>query len=291
MSRAIFPLCVVISLFCRALPAQSPDERGSPLAQVAFARDSDLGADPGSMGGSGGGAQAEYSGERGGAFSRFAAGATVSTLGIGVQAGTNLGPRLDLRLFGNYTNLTHRFTQSNFRVAVNVGMANAGAMVDFYPLRKFPLRVSPGYLYFNQNRVAASLHAEPDATFTINNVEYLSDNTDPVHGTGRLILGGSGFLATAGLGPMVSHTRKRFTFPFEIGVVFIRTPVAQFNLLGRVCSETITTFCEPAAQFPTFAENLAAQVKSWNDRVAPFHVYPIVQGGIAYTFSWRRRAY
>jgi hypothetical protein len=289
MSRALFPLCVVISVFCQALPASN--ERGSSLAQVAFARDSDPAADPGTMEGGGGGGQAEYSGERRGAFSRFAGGATVSTLGIGVQAGTNLGPRLDLRLFGNYTNLTHRFTQSGFSIAVNVGMANAGAVVDFYPLRRFPLRVSPGYLYFNQNRVAAGLQAGSDATFTINNVEYLSDNTDPVHATGRLILGGSGLLATAGLGPMVSHTRKHFTFPFEIGVVFINTPVAQFNLLGKVCSETITNFCERAAQFPTFAENLAAQVKSWNDRVAPFHVYPIVQGGVAYTFSWRGRSY
>lgn len=235
--------------------------------------------------------QAQYSAERGGAFSRFAAGATVSTLGIGVTAATNLSPRLDLRLFGNYTNLTHRYTQSGFQVSLNVGMANAGASLDFYPLRWFPLRLSPGYLYLNQNRVAAGVRAQQNATFTINNVDYLSDNADPVYGTGRLLLGGGGFTATAGLGHIVSRREKRITFPFEAGVAFIDTPSAQFGLLGRVCSVANPTFCQPAAQFPTFAENLAAQLNTWNRRVAPFHVYPILQGGVAYSFTFRRRGY
>jgi hypothetical protein len=235
--------------------------------------------------------QAQYSAERGSAFSRFAAGVTVSTLGIGVAAGTNLSPRFDMRLFGNYTNLTHRYTQSGFQVALNVGMANAGASLDFYPLHRFPVRISPGYLYFNQNRVAAGVRAQQNATFTINNVDYLSDNADPVHGTGRLLLGGSGFTATAGIGHIVSRRERRITFPFEVGVAFIHTPVAQFSLLGRVCSVADPGFCQPAAQFPTFAENLAAQLTTWNRRVAPFHIYPILQGGVAYSFTFRRRGY
>jgi hypothetical protein len=236
-----------------------------------------------------GGGQAEYSGERGGAFSRFVMGATVSSLGIGVDAGTNLGPRLDIRVFGNYTNLNHNFRQSGFHVALNVGLANSGAKVDFYPLHRFPLRVSPGYLYFNQNRVAAVLHAEQDATFTINNVDYASDNANPVYGSGRLRLWGSGFMATTGLGHIVSHARKRFTFPFEAGVAFINAPIAQFNLFGNVCTVNGPRVCEPAAQFPSFATNLAAQVATWNRRVAPFHVYPILEGGVAYSFTLRRR--
>ena len=284
MSRAVFCVWVLVSLFCSAAAAQFP---GKPRILMAG---NALTGDPSAMeGGSGG--QATYSAERGGAFSRFAAGATVSSLGIGVTAGTNLGPRLDLRLFGNYTNFTHRYTNSGFRIALNIGMANAGAMADYYPIARFPLRISPGYLYFNQNRVAAEIRAQQDAIFTINHVDYLSDNADPVHGTGRLVLGGSGFMVTTGIGHIVSHTRKRLTFPFEIGVAFINTPAAQFNLLGKICSQTDPMFCTPAAEFPTFAENLAEQLKSWNNRVAPFHIYPILQGGVAYSFSLRRRGY
>ena len=284
-SRAV-GVCVVFLCFSMSLEGQLPR-----VAAASLRAGGPLYAEADPMGGGGaggGGGQAEFDAEQGHPFSRLLFGASVSTLGIGAQSGTNLGPRVDMRLFGNYTNFNYNFTQSGFRVALNVGMANTGAKVDFYPLRRFPLRISPGYLYLNRNRLAAKLHAESNATFTINNVEYASDNANPVYGTGRLLLGGSGFMATAGLGHYVSHTYKRMTFPFEAGVVFINTPVAQFNLFGTVCSQT-TKLCEPAAQFPTFASNLAAQVKSWNQRVAPFHVYPIVEGGFAYSFNFPHR--
>lgn len=232
--------------------------------------------------------QSEYDAVRDNPFSRLLVAGTVSTLGVGVHAGTNLEPRVDLRAFGNYTNVNHSFTQSGFHVGLNISMANFGAKVDLYPLRRFPLRISPGYLFFNGNRIAAALHAEKDATFTINNVQYASDNAHPVYGTGSLKLSGSGFMATAGLGHFLSHTYKRLSFPFEAGAAFINTPVARFNLFGDVCNLTIRS-CQPAAQFPMFATNLAAQVKSWNQRVAPFHIYPIVEGGVAYSFSFRPR--
>ena len=284
MRCSLFPLSVVICLIFSVIPPQQV------LGEPHSSKDEATSAgDPDPMGGGGG--QAQYSAERGSAFSRFATGAMVSTLGTGIEAATNLTPRFDLRVFGNYTNLSHRYTQSGFRIGLNVGMANAGAAVDFYPLARFPLRISPGYLYFNQNRVAAKIVAQKDATFTINNVDYLSDNADPVHGTGRLILGGGGFMVTTGLGHIVSRSRKRFTFPFEAGVAFINSPVAQFNLSGKICSETDITFCQPAAQFPMFSENLAEQLASWNRRVAPFHIYPILRGGISYSFSFRPRRY
>jgi hypothetical protein len=248
-------------------------------------------AEPAGGAGGGGGGQSIYDAERDNPFSRLTFGGTVGTLGVGAAAATNLGPRADLRLFGNYTNLTHNFTQSGFRVALNIGMANVGGKVDLYPLRRFPLRISPGYLFFNGNRLAARLHAQPGATFTINNVEYASSTTQPVYGTGRLTLGGSGFMATAGLGHFLSHTYRRLTFPFEAGVVFIPTPVAQFNLYGQVCSQDANAFCQPASQFPEFSANLAAQVRSWNHTVAPYHIYPIMQGGVSYTFGWHHRGY
>jgi hypothetical protein len=242
------------------------------------------------MGGAGAG-QAEYSATRGSAFSLGGVGFAVSTLGIGAEFGTNVTPRLDLRVFGNYTNLTHHFSRSGFNIALDVGLTNAGGKLDYYPPlgRFFPLRISPGVLFANSNHVSASLHARQGATFTLNNVDYFSSETNPVFGSGRLSLGGRGLMLTAGFGHYVSRTRKRFTFPFEAGVAFISTPKAQFNLSGDVCSINDPTFCRPAAQFPDFYVNLAEQVVTWNRRVSPFSIYPIVQGGVSYSFSLRRR--
>jgi hypothetical protein len=283
MTRAASGIPVLLFSLCVAMHAQPPAR--SLLSFPAI-----LSADPNPnpMGGAGAG-QAEYSASRGGAFSLAAADLAVSTLGIGAEVGTNVGPLADLRVFANYTNLTHRYTESGFRVALNVALANTGAKVDFYPLHRVPLRISPGVLLVNHNRVQGNISAEQGATFTINNVDYASSNADPVHGVGRLLLGGSGFMVTTGLGHYVSRTRKHFTFPFEAGAAFIRTPSAQFNFFGTVCSETAVLVCAPASQFPGFTANLAAQVASWNRRVAPFHIYPILQGGVVYSFSLRRR--
>ncbi len=233
--------------------------------------------------------QAEYDAEQEHPFSRVLLAGTVSTLGIGINTATNLGPKVDLRTFGDYTNINHSFAQSGFHIGLNIGMANFGAKADLYPLHRFPLRISPGYLFYNGDRIAANLRAETGATFTINNVQYASDDQHPVYGIGRLKLSGGGFMVTAGLGHFLSHSYKRLTFPFEAGVAFISTPVAQFNLYGEVCSMTNVRFCQPAAQFPTFATNLVAQVKTWNHEVAPYRIYPIFEGGVAYSFGLRRR--
>jgi hypothetical protein len=283
MTRAVSGISVFLFSLCVAMHAQ-------PRAHSSWSFPALLAAEPSPnpMGGAGAG-QVEYSASRGGAFSLAAADLAVSTLGIGAEVGTNLGPRVDLRVFANYTNLTHRYTESGFRVALNVALANTGAKVDFYPLQRVPLRISPGFLLVNHNRVQGNISAEPGATFTINNVDYASSDADPVHGAGRLLLGGSGFMVTTGLGHYVSRTRKRFTFPFEAGVALIRTPTAQFNFFGTVCSESEVPVCAPVSQFPGFSTNLAAQLASWNRQLSPFHIYPILQGGVAYSFSLRRR--
>jgi hypothetical protein len=208
-----------------------------------------------------------------------------STLGTGGQIATNLPYHLDLRLFGNYTNFDWKLYHSLFYVLVNIGMSNAGGTVDFYPWKS--LRLSPGFLFDNADRVAAGLSAEPNATFTLNNVTYTSDNADPVYGTGRLVLGGRGFMATTGWGHYVARDGKHFTFPFEIGAAFIHKPMVSFDLLGDICTAQ-GYHCLPAIDYPGFESNLNAQLASWNRTVAPYHVYPLIGGGIAYTFRIRK---
>jgi len=219
-------------------------------------------------------------------FTRASFFLSASSLGIGGQISTNVSPHLDLRLFGNRASITtHHWSQQDFSIAVNGGFANVGAMADGYPFHK-PFRFSAGYLVYNGNRVRADLHAKQNAVFTINDIDWISDNADPVHGTGRLALGGSGFLLTAGYGRMVSRTEKHFSFPFEAGVAFIDTPRVTMNLDGQICTVQGLN-CQPAVTYPGFADALATQLASWNKTAAPFHVYPIVQGGVAYTFRIR----
>jgi hypothetical protein len=239
--------------------------------------------DPGA--GSGAGGQVEPSAYADRYLTRASIGGSVSTIGTGGEVATNLPDHIDVRFFGNFTDIDWKETDSGFYVVVNIGMANTGVFGDFYPWKS--LRISPGFLYYNTDRLRGDVQAESGATFTINNVNYSSQDSNPVHGIGRLRLGGRGFMATAGWGHYVSRNEKHWTFPFEAGVAFIDTPTATFNLEGNVCNATGHD-CQPAATFPGFESNLQQQLATWNSDVKPFHIYPIAEGGVAYTFNYRR---
>lgn len=219
-------------------------------------------------------------------FTRASLFLSVSSLGIGGQLSTNVSPHLDVRVFGNRASITsHHWSQNDFSIAVNAGFANVGAMADAYPFR-LPFRLSAGYLFYNGDRIRADLHAKQNSVFSINDTDWVSDNADPVHGTGRATLGGNGFVLTAGYGRMVSRSEKHFSFPFEAGVAFIDKPMVAINLEGQICTRQGLN-CQPAATYPGFADALAAQTATWNRDAAPFHIYPIVQGGVTYTFRIR----
>ncbi len=218
-------------------------------------------------------------------LTRLSLGGSVSTLGTGGSLATNLPYRIDLRFVGNFFDFNWKMTKSGFYVVVNTELANTGVLADYYPWKS--LRISPGFLYYNTDRIRGDVQAQPGATFTINNVNYASQDSNPVYGTGRLQLRGTGFMAMAGWGHYVSRSEKRWSYPFAAGVAFIDTPSATFSLQGNVCNAQGQD-CQPAATFPEFQSNLAAQVATWNNDVRPFHVYPIVEGGVTYTFSYRR---
>ena len=93
-------------------------------------------------------------------------------------------------------------------------------------------------------------------------------------------------MLTTGYGRIVSRSEKHFSFPFEAGVVFIDQPKVFMSFAGGLCSADGTN-CQPSATYPGFAEALAAQIVTWNKDVAPYHIYPILQGGVAYTFRIR----
>lgn len=288
MKRFLIASLVASLAVPAALVAQDPDH--DPIfSPYFFTTAAPIGPNDEALvstaGAEGGGGQAEPSAYSERHFTRLTLLGGVSLLGTGAQVATNLPYKLDVRMLGNYTDFDWKETRSGFYVVVNIGMQNAGGFVDYYPWKS--LRFSPGYLIYNSNRVRGDLQAQSGGTFTINNITYASDPANPVHGTGRLQLGGRGFMITTGWGHIVSRTEKHWSFPFEAGVAFINTPTISFNIQGDVCNLPLTV-CRPATSFPGFESNLNTQLAEWNRRVRPFDIYPQIQGGVAYTFRFRR---
>jgi hypothetical protein len=194
-----------VALLLAAAPAvlQAAAIGPYPLLQTTASFEA---SEPMGGGGGGGGGQSEPSAYSGGPFSRMTFGGTVSSLGVGIQAGTSLGQHFDVRGFGNYLNLNHSWTDSGFDLKLNIDYPNAGVKLDIYPLRRFPLRITPGYLFFNQNRIRVDYRAQPGTTFTLNHIDWRSDDADPVHGTGLVPVSGTGFMIMAGPGRSVARS-------------------------------------------------------------------------------------
>jgi len=96
-------------------------------------------------------------------------------------------------------------------------------------------------------------------------------------------------MITAGYGRITSHSERHFTFPIEAGVAFINQPKASVVFSGQICDASGAN-CQPAATYPGFADAVTAQLATWNRNIARFHIYPLIEGGVAYTFDLRRRS-
>lgn len=275
-----------IALVCAAIPSALLAQFASGNAVTSPDRFTfSMPFDPLAGGFGGGGGQVEPAAFKERFLTRLGVAGTGSTLGTGLSLSTNLPYRIDLRVFGNYINFDWKENRSGFYIVANIAMNNIGATADYYPWKS--LRFSPGVLLHNTDHINASLQAGAGATFTLNNVTYISDNANPIFGVGGIRLGGSGFMATTGWGHYVSRNEKRWHFPFEAGAAFISQPRINFALKGDVC--TAQGFeCSSVTTFPGLRSNLDAQLASWNKSAAPFHVYPILQGGLSYTFRYRR---
>ena len=221
------------------------------------------------------------------------------SLGIQLQAATNLGSHFNLRGSGNFFNYSDNFTTNGISASAKLNLASAGAAVDIYPFRA-GFRISPGLLFYNQNQVTASTSVPAGSSFTLNGTTYYSANTNaatgatPVTGTGTLGLNTSkpAFTITTGWGNMLPRN-GHFSVPFEVGVAFIGAPSVNVNLGGWACYDQAQTECTNIASTTNpiaiaIQSNLAAQEAKWTSDLNPLKTYPILSVGLAYSFNIHR---
>ena len=241
----------------------------------------------------GGGGQVMVSPVRGiaggmGPLSHIALGGGISTMGINLQAATNLNRFINLRASGNYFNYNiNNITTSGFTVNGKVNLASAGASVDFYPSPRHGFRLSPGVLLYNKNAASAAFTVAGGTSFSLNNTTYYASSTNPVLGTGALGLHSQNpaFTVTTGWGNMIPRKHGHLSFPFEIGVGFIGAPTLNIALTsGQICDVNGQN-CVAVATDASVQQNLATQVAKYTHDLSPLKTFPIVSGGVAYSFK------
>ncbi len=211
-------------------------------------------------------------------------------MGINLQVATNLNRFINLRATGNYFNYSLNNIKTNgFTVDGKLNFASAGAAVDFYPFPNHGFRLSPGAIFYNQNAAAATFTVAGGTSFSLNDTTYYASSTNPVLGTGALGLHtqNPAFTVTTGWGNMIPRRGGHWSFPFEIGVGFTGSPTLNIALTsGQICDVNGQN-CVAVATDASVQQNLATQVAKYTNDLNPLKMFPIVSGGVAYSFRTR----
>lgn len=232
-------------------------------------------------------------------FSRIAFGGGVSPLGIQIQAATNISGHFNVRGTGNIFKYSTNFTTNGITANANLNLTSAGVALDIYPFRA-GFRISPGVLFNNGNQLTASSAIAGGTSFTLNNQTFYSANANaasgatPVSGGATLGLNTTkpAFTITGGWGNMIPRKGGHWSFPFEIGVALIGAPSLTANLTGTVCYDQAQTECANLSSTTNpisvqVQSDLQAQIATWKSDLNPLKTYPIVSGGVAYSFRIR----
>lgn len=233
-------------------------------------------------------------------FSELALGGGMSLMGINLQAATNVNRYLNLRGYGNVFNYSLNDISTNgFNLNGKVNMATAGAALDYYPFPKLGFRVSPGFLFLNQNGISATASPTLGSSITLNHQDFYSEAANPLTVNASLGLNThkQAFTLTTGWGNVIPRKRQdllfsHLTFPFEFGAAFTGAPTLNMALSGFACTNKVDAAtngpsCVNMATNAQAQSDLNAQLQTWKSDLDPLKVYPILSLGVSYAFRVR----
>lgn len=224
-------------------------------------------------------------------FSRFALGGGISTMGVNLQAATNLNSYMNVRVIGNvFQYNANNISTNGFSIGAKMNLSTAGVAVDLYPIHNVALRLSPGVLFLNNNSATGTFTAQGGTSFTLDNMTYYASTSNPVQGVGSVGLNTQkpAFTITTGWGNMIPRKAGgHFSFPIEFGVALIGAPTVNVTLnSGQVCNAQGQN-CVNVATDADVQTNLQAQVAKYKSDLDPLKTYPIFSFGVAYSFHVR----
>ena len=211
----------------------------------------------------------------------FGVGVKVSSLGIGGEAAVALTHRSNVRVGFNYFSYGDTFNKDGATYKGTLGLRSLQATYDVFLVSSFHL--SPGVLLYNGNKLTANVSVPGGQNFTLNNVTYMSDPTDPVAGTGKLSVYKAAPMILLGFGNLVPRNGHHFSASFDIGAAYQGPPRITLNLTGSVCDPS-GIFCRSIGSDPSIQANIVSEQAKLNKSASPFRFYPVLSFGVGYKF-------
>ncbi len=209
---------------------------------------------------------------------RFAVGVKVGTLGIGVQVGTGLASRINLRGGANFFSYKDSINEDGVTYNGTLQLRSVEAKLDLFVLGGF--RVTPGLLIYNDNNVTATATVPNGTTVRFNGVTYGSNPADPIRGNASVTFNKFAPTIGIGFGNLLPRSNRHWSLSTDLGIAFSGSPQFGLGLTGSAC---VGNVCQPIASTPSVAANVEAErVKIQND-LKDFKYYPEV----SVMFGWK----
>ncbi len=212
---------------------------------------------------------------------KAAAGVKFSTLGAGIEIATPLTHRSNVRFGFNAMGYSRSLDKDNVHYNAELAFRSIEGHYDFFPFAG-GFHISPGFVAYLTSPIKAGASVLPGQNFTLNGTSYISDPADPVKGNAKMDFNTAGPSVTVGWGNLLARSSKRFTVPFELGMVYQGSPKATLGLTGSVCDfgqVNCRSVSDPAVQ-----SNIEAEQAKINKDVNFFKVYPILSIGFGFKF-------
>lgn len=212
----------------------------------------------------------------------IAVGVKVGLLGGGVEAAVPVSGRLNLRAGVNYFSYSDSSSTNGVNYTANLNFRSAEASVDWFPWGR-SFHISPGALVYNGNRVTGNAVIPAGSSFTLNGTNYVSDPSDPAHGSGSLTFPKAAPKLTVGWGNLVPRGERRVSFPFEVGFAYMGDPKTVLNFSGSVCDSGMQG-CQSISNDPQAQANVAAEQQKFQKDANYARFFPLLSQGFAIRF-------
>jgi hypothetical protein len=211
---------------------------------------------------------------------RFGVAASVSTLGIGVEAATAVTRLSNVRVGFNAFSYGATANKDGIAYSGTLTLRSAEILYDQYIVG--PFHISPGFMFYDGNQGKANPSIPAGQSFNLGGVTYYSQPGNPVNGTASITARKVAPMILLGFGNLLPRNSRHLTLNLDFGVVFQGSPKAALNLNGGACI-TPTTGCLSASDPIVHANVLGEQTKI-NNSLAPFEYYPVVTLSFGYKF-------
>ena len=203
---------------------------------------------------------------------RFGVGVKVGTLGIGVQVGTALAQRINLRGGANFFNYNDSLTEDNVIYNGSLQLRSVEAKLDLFVIGGF--RVTPGLLLYNDNKVTANAAVPTGTSVSFGGTRYFSNPNDPLRGTAAVSFQRFAPSLGIGFGNLLPRSARHWSLSTDLGIVFSGAPQFALGFAGSACAQNNTTTCQPVATTPSVAANVEAERVKIQGDLNSFKYYP-----------------